>query len=214
MKKIVAYLLMAVILSVACCGCSTNEDKTQNEAMTSEEFSHVLSEEEYFVYENGKAVFALSDFGESSFFFSMPVIYNDEHERIIDLEGHDAATLRGIKIGSTIREFANAYGPCEIALIDEDIVTTAEDFLRDINNYDINGDYIITITTHYISNKSILCNSEWKQYIEDNNIDLLDINDNPKKYFKKAYSIDFILEDNVINDIRITDIMEVFNRAL
>lgn len=189
---------------------NTQTDRSDNQTstvVTEDETSSILYEDEYYIYENGEAVAALSDFGETSFFFSVPSIDNDDYEIVVDFEGREITTKRGLNIGSTIREFVNAHKYCEIALVDQDLITTAEDFLENIDAYNLEIKYVITMSTNYTNDGQILCRSEWKQYVEDNDIDITDYCINPQNYCEKAFRIDFMVEDNMISNIIISDVI-------
>lgn len=210
MKRTIIVLLLISMLCVVAGGCSDETLLVQEENMEEPypvdvEKTSTLLEDDYYIYENEKAVMALSDYNESSIFFSNLSIYNEDHEKVIDFEDREITTKRGIKIGSTIREFASAYEYSEIQLVDQDLVTTANEFLANMNSYDLGDKYIITISTYCTLDGQTLCRTEWEQYAHDNGIDLKDYVLNPSKYCEKAFRIDFIVEDNMISNILLTD---------
>lgn len=189
MKKFI-YVLVIVLFIFVLSGCSGVS-------------SGVLPEEEYYVYENGKLIAASTEFEQNLFIFEVEQKYN--------YSGRDLTTKRGIKIGSTIRELADAYKDVPARIMGSEISEIVEipfnEYLEKASEYNIGNKYNVLISSYIIDNKQF-SRDAFEQYLKDKGIEMADYLKDLEKYVQewdmKNYILNFMIEDNFVKSIIIT----------
>ena len=193
MKKF-NYVLAMVLFILVLSGCS---------GVSSSVSPGILPEEEYYVYENGELIVTASEFEQKLFIFEIEQKYN--------YEGRIFTTKRGIKIGSTIRELADAYKDVPARIMGSNTYEIFEmpfhEYLEKASEYNIGNKYIVLISTCIIDNKQF-SNAEFEQYLKDKGIEMTDYLNDLEKYVQewdmKNYIVNFMIEDNFVKSIIIT----------
>ncbi|MBC5648243.1 hypothetical protein [Christensenella tenuis] len=182
MKRVLYSVAAVLIMAGVFTGCG---DSGSNG-------SGVLQTDEYGVYEDGKCI-AMAEELDTPFFFEIEMQY--------DYKGRELSTKRGIKIGSTVRELADAYKDCEfqVAVGSELVTMTAGEFIENLSEY---KDTVTLITTYVDEEGNLYTWTKWKEWSEpQGGIEEMYQN---KKHKIGNYTINFILENGIVEEIQIT----------
>ena len=164
------------------------------------------------VYEDGKAILTTNKMGNTGFFFSKP--YSEYQGdgymgEPYDFQGHDLKTKRGIGVGSTIDEVAEAYADIGFALLMKEGVDTFDisiEEIRDIVNKAKRDEETTFYTERYITKDGqILTTAGVHQYIKENHLGGVEVFTHLDEYFDEAWSMWFYVENRVVTKIGIND---------
>ncbi len=126
--------------------------------------TEALTKEDFDIYEDGKCILKKENFENNAFFFANELTENYAEREL--------ETKRGIKIGSTAQELAEAYGDIvsdSIGKSKKEGITYAE-FLANQEEYDNgekNHDYIVTYTGEMIDGVFNVVTESDKQHLKD-----------------------------------------------
>lgn len=193
MKRLLA-IIATLILGLILLGCSAATSGVTGEGSR-------LAEDEYSIYENSAVIFTLTDIdwvyytGGEPFSFANPMRYKWEgHPEIIETDdtkiydflNNQLSTKRGLKVGDTLRQFADTYSNIEIGLPDYRISTTPSMLLDKQKEYKIDDKFTVKTSTYFLSDGTQ----------KDNYDDI-----KGKDYYQ--YTMEIIFEYNTIRDIKI-----------
>jgi hypothetical protein len=166
--------------------------------------SNVLALDEFNIYENNKVVATSEEFSAHAF----SVALNEEYG---DYAGRDITTKRGIKLGSTSREVAEAYKgiPAFVSVTGFTEVSKEAPFdevLEEKSQELSQNNYIVWYNTYVIDGK--LCDTDtFTKLLEDNGIDTIEYLKNFEKYNEEfkitSYTLRFNISDNIVSEIQI-----------
>ncbi len=162
-----------------------------------------LSEEDFDLYEDGKRILGIEDYEVGWFEFASEQegIYSDEYK------GRTLETKRGIKIGSTPQEIAEAYGDIVPLIIDKskkEGISYAE-FLANEEEYD-NGEenelgYLIIYAGEMIDGVFNELTEESDQHVKE----MIDMGKQASGYYMA-----FLMKDGEVNDIFFSEMGEEY----
>lgn len=188
MKKILIVFIVFVIFCFAGCGAGSNG---------------VLAVDEFNIYENNKMIATPEEFTVHSFSIAIKEGGN--------YAGRDITSKRGIKIGSTVRELAEAYKgvPALISVSGSTEVSKNipyNEFLEKNSDELSNKEYGVWYNTYIIDNKTYDTDA-FEAFLEEKGIDTIEYLKNGDQYKKEykisSYTITFYIKENIVTDIQI-----------
>ena len=150
-------LIVLIVAGLSFIGCSSSETANLTEA------GEILAEDEYSIYENGQAIFTLTDIdwfyytGGDPFSFANPLRYKWEGHpelmdgtTIYDFSNNQLSTKRGLMVGDTLRQFANKYPDVYIGLPEYRLETTPSKLLENQEEYNVDDTFVAQTRTYFL----------------------------------------------------------------
>lgn len=176
-RKVFALLLVCV-LALSACGAKENSIESN------------LEEDDFYVWQDGKVVYAASDFADEDFYFNDTALF----------DANLISTKRGIQIGNDATAVADAYAGGACSIYYADMSDEEYDKYSNIPSYAEVMDEFAALPEYWVIYEMWIVSGE---VTFDNQGVLTSINDKPLDTYDECewYQLSFIIVDGRVNNI-------------